>query len=138
MLLNSNTPTAHLKRLTKTIVEDYLNELRAASEDDEHAYEISSTSGTYAHEYDDGGLHYFFTHEQWMDQHQCPLCLPLKVPDASYQQDDDVLEIVKSILGVHDPVSMTTEDRARASRAGEFFETPEDLLVQAYQSLPED
>ena len=129
-----------ITRLTKPIVQEYLSELRDASEGDEHAYEISLYERHLRtlNEHDDGGLHYFFTHEQWMDQHQCPFVCLWKVPEASYQQDDDVLEIVKSILGVHDPVSMTTEDRATASRAGEFFETPEDLLVQAYQSLPED
>jgi len=127
-------------RLTKPIVEQTLTDLRDASGGDENLYEISLYERHLRtlNEHDDGGLHYFFTHEQWMDHHQCPFVCLWKVPEASYQQDNDVLEIVKSILGVHDPVSMTSSDRNEATRSGEFFQTPEELLVQAYETLPDD
>ena len=127
-------------RLTKPIVEQTLTDLTDASDGDENLYEISLYERHLRtlNEHDDGGLHYFFTHEQWMDHHQCPFVCLWKVPEASYQQDNDVLEIVKSILGVHDPVSMTSSDRNEATRSGEFFQTPEELLVQAYETLPDD
>jgi hypothetical protein len=128
-----------ITRLTKPIVEQTLNDLREASQGDENQYEISLYERHLQtlNEHDDGGLHYFFTHEQWMDHHQCPFVCLWKVPEASYQQGNDVLELIKSILGVHDPVSMTSKDRTEATRSGEFFQTPEELLVRAYETLPD-
>ena len=112
-----------ITKLTIPIVKAFLEELRTSDESENRDYEMSMYERHLRTltENDDGGLHFFFTHEQWMHQHQCPFVCLWKVPEAVYQQENDVLEIIKSILGIHDPVSMASEDRAIASRSEEFF-----------------
>lgn len=45
-------------------------------------------------------------------------------------------EIVRAMLGIDDPVSLSPEERHKQARASEFFNAEEDDLVQAYLSIP--
>jgi hypothetical protein len=49
---------------------------------------------------------------------------------------NDIQEIVRSILGIQDPVSIPTEERRKQTRSQEFFNAEEDDLVQAYLAIP--
>lgn len=49
---------------------------------------------------------------------------------------EDTINIVRAILGIEDPVSITTEERHRQTRANEFFNAEEEDLVRAYLSIP--
>jgi len=49
---------------------------------------------------------------------------------------EDTINIVRAILGIEDPVSITTEERHKQTRANEFFNAEEEDLVQAYLSIP--
>lgn len=45
-------------------------------------------------------------------------------------------EVVLSILGVSDPVSMPAEQRKKSTRSEEFFSADEPSLVEGYMSIP--
>ena len=49
---------------------------------------------------------------------------------------DEAIHIVRAILGISDPVSMSLDERQEKARAHEFFNTGEDELVQAYLNIP--
>ena len=48
----------------------------------------------------------------------------------------NVQEIVRSILGIEDPVSIPTEERRKQTRSQDFFNAKEEDLVQAYLAIP--
>ena len=50
--------------------------------------------------------------------------------------NEHMRDVVLSILGVHDPVSMTAERRKKSTRSTEFFSADEGDLVEAYMSIP--
>jgi len=49
---------------------------------------------------------------------------------------EEIRDVVLSILGVHDPVSMPSEERKKTTRSSEFFSAAEEDLIEAYMSIP--
>lgn len=50
---------------------------------------------------------------------------------------EQMKEVLLSILGVVDPVSMPAEKRKKSTRSSEFFSADEGDLIEAYMSIPD-
>jgi hypothetical protein len=49
---------------------------------------------------------------------------------------NDAGDILRAMLGIQDPVSIKADERRKQSRSKEFFNSEENDLIQAYDSIP--
>ena len=127
-----------ITKITKSIANDFLKDLQnedSADSENEYAIDLYHRLIEIIDEQDDGGLHYMFMHEAWMYDHETPFVCVVKVPETKYISDDETLEVLRSILGVQDPVSMDLQTRNEKTRFNDFFNIDEEKLIAAFLQL---
>jgi hypothetical protein len=130
-----------ITKITKSIASDFLEELKNKDPDDsgdQYSIDLYHRLIEIIDERDDGGLHYMFMHEEWMDDHQTPFVCVVKVPEVKYITDNETLEVLRSTLGVYDPVSLDVKTRNEKTRIDEFVDIDEEKLIQVFQQFPQE
>lgn len=127
-----------ITKITKSIANDLLKDLQTEGSENQYEKDLYQRLIEIINERDDGGLHYMFMHEVWMHDHQAPFVCVVKVPELKYINTDETIEVLRSILGVYDPVSMDVKTRAEVTRVNDFFDIDEETLITAYNEFPPD